>query len=100
MKPGNLGERGMAAAAGRPWAVAVPGLLKVGESMLFLRALWRGKTKVRIEKTKVLTVFSKVRIVFSKVLTVFGGGWRRAVSVAGRRRGGPAVRCQPERCLR
>ena len=61
----------MAAAAGRPWAVAVPGLLKAGESMLFLRALWRGKTKVRIEKTKVLTVFSKVRIVFSKVRTVF-----------------------------
>ena len=29
-------------------------------------------TEVRIEKTKVLTVFSKVRIVFSKVLTVFG----------------------------
>ena len=45
MMPGNLGERGMAAAAGRPWAVAVPGLLKVGESMLFLRRYGGEKQK-------------------------------------------------------
>ena len=90
----------MAAAAGRPWACGCPRAAEGGGKHVVFEALWRGKTKVRIEKTKVLTVFSKVRIVFSKVLTVFGGGRRRAVSVAGRRRGGPAVRCQPERCLR